>query len=451
MTGTIPTVAVVGRQNVGKSTLVNRLFGRRATIAHDTPGVTRDRVELEATWRGRRFGLVDTAGFLPGARGLEALAGEQAALAARTADVIVLVVDVTTGITEDDARLARRLRREEAPVVVVANKADSPHDEADVSSFVSLGLGEPVPVSALHGRGAGDLLDRLVALLPESQEPDGTLEEPRFAIVGRPNVGKSSLFNRLLGEERSVVSDVPGTTRDSVDSFVTWPDLVAGGGRVRFVDTAGMRRGSSVRSVEYYSFLRASEAIDRAHVAIVVIDAADGLTSEDKRIVRRVIDAGRALLVAANKWDLVEDKDRVFKTLGTELGPFADAHAVRVSALQGQGVHRLPPLLVDLHDRWSLRASTSKVNDILQRAQRERPTPRAAGTLHYATQVGAGPPTFVIFGGAREPDGSYRRYLENRLRRELSLAGVPIRIRFRARRTGRRSERPSGRSGGASR
>ena len=437
--GAIPKIAVVGRQNVGKSTLVNRLFGRRATIAHDTPGVTRDRVELEATWRGRRFGLVDTAGFLPDARGVEALAGEQAERATRSADLIVLVVDVATGITEDDARLARRLRRAEAPVIVAANKADSPRDEADAASFASLGLGEPIAVSALHGRGAGDLLDRLVALLPETSEPDDVPEEPRFAIVGRPNVGKSSLFNRLLGEERSVVSDVSGTTRDSVDSLVGWPELLPGGGRVRFVDTAGMRRGRSVRSVEYYSFLRASEAIDRAHVVILTIDAADGFTSEDKRIARRVIEAGRGLLVAANRWDLVEDKDRAFKTLATELRPFANARAVRVSAIHGQGVHRLPAVLVDLHDRWSLRASTSKVNDIVQAAQRERPTPRAAGTLHYATQVGTGPPTFVIFGGGREPDAAYRRYLEHRLRGALSLEGVPVRLRFRRRTTGRPS------------
>jgi GTP-binding protein len=439
----IPTIALVGRQNVGKSTLVNRLFGRRAAIAHDTPGVTRDRLELEATWRGRRFGLVDTAGFLPNAAGVEALAGEQAERATRTADLLVLVVDVTTGITEDDARLAGRLRRAEAPVIVAANKADSPGDDADAASFVSLGLGEPMAVSALHGRGAGDLLDRLVALLPETSEPDEVADEPRFAIVGRPNVGKSRLFNRLLGEERSVVSDVPGTTRDSVDSLVAWPDLLTGAGRVRFVDTAGMRRGRSVRSVEYYSFLRASEAIDRAHVAILVIDAADGFTSEDRRIARRVIEAGRALLVAANKWDLVEHKDRAFKTLGTELRPFAAARAVRVSALHGQGVHRLPAVLVDLHDRWSLRASTSKVNDIVQAAQRERPTPRVAGTLHYATQVAAGPPTFVIFGGGHEPDAAYRRYLEHRLRDALSLDGVPVRLRFRARRTAGRRGRGS--------
>jgi GTPase len=433
--GAVPQIAVVGRQNVGKSTLVNRLFGRRAAIAHDLPGVTRDRLELEATWSGRTFGLVDTAGFLPGAVGVEALAGEQAARAIGSADLVVLVVDVTTGITEDDARLARRLRRLSAPVVVVANKADRPQDEADSPAFVALGLGDPIPVSALHGRGTGELLDRLVALLPEAPQPDERPEELRFAIVGRPNVGKSSLFNRILGHERSVVSEVPGTTRDSVDSIVRWPDLVPGTGEVRFVDTAGMRRGQRVRSIEYYSFLRASEAIDRSHVTVLVIDAAAGWTSEDKRIARRVIDAGRAMLVAANKWDLVEEKDRAFKLLAEELRPFADADAVRVSALRGQGVHRLPPLLVDLHHRWTLRTSTSTVNEIVQGAQRQRPTPRATGTLHYATQVAAGPPTFVLFGGAGEPGPSYRRYLENRLRRDLRLAGVPIRLRFRGRRS----------------
>jgi GTPase len=431
--GVLPRIAVVGRQNVGKSTLVNRLFGRRAAIAHDQPGVTRDRIELETTWAGRRFGLVDTAGFLPGATGVEALAGAQALVATEAADLVVVVVDVTTGITEDDARLARRLRRIAAPVVVTANKADLPRDDAEAAVFGSLGLGDPIPVSALHGRGTGELLDRLVALLPEAAQPDETADEPRFAIVGRPNVGKSSLFNRLLGEERSVVSDVPGTTRDSVDSLVRWPDLVEEPGLVRFVDTAGMRRGQNVRSVEYYSFLRASEAIDRSHVVVLVLDAPDGFTSEDRRIARRVVEAGRAMIVAANKWDLVEGKDRTFKVLGDQMRPFADATAVRVSALQGQGVHRLPPLLVDLHGRWTLRASTSTVNDIVQRAQRERPSPRATGTLHYATQVTSGPPTFVIFGGAREPGPTYRRYLENRLRRELGLAGVPIRLRFRAR------------------
>jgi GTP-binding protein len=437
----IPSIAVIGRQNVGKSTLVNRLFGRRQAIAHDLPGVTRDRLELRAAWRGRRFGLVDTAGYLRGATGIEALAAQQAERATTEADLIVLVVDARTGATEEDAELARRLRKAPVPVLLVANKADSPKDDADVTALYALGLGDPLAVSALHGDGVGDLLDRIVELLPDTPTEAEDLEEPRFAIVGRHNVGKSSLFNRLLGEERSVVSDVPGTTRDSVDSFRTWP----GYGPVRFVDTAGMRRGSRVRSVEYYSFLRAAEAIDRAHVAVLVIDASDGFTGEDKRIASRVMEAGRALFLVGNKWDLVEEKDRTYTDLGAAMRPFANATILPASATTGQGVLRLPPVLMELHQRWTVRAPTSRVNEILHTAQAERPTPRVAGTLHYATQISTGPPTIVVFGGAKPPAPGYRRYLENRFRRELGLDGVPIRLRFRARQRGPRAR---GREGG---
>jgi GTPase len=426
-----PTIAVVGRQNVGKSTLVNRFFGRRQTIADDQPGVTRDRIELEVTWNGRRFGLVDTAGYVPAARGLEARTTAQAERALAAADVVLLVVDVHAGLTEDDAWLARRLRGASVPVLVVANKADSESDTADAARFHGLGLGEPFEVSALLGRGIGDLLDRVVDVLPEGHAEDlrGPSPEPRFVIVGRPNVGKSSLFNRLLGDERSVVSEEPGTTRDAVDSIVEWPGV----GRVRFVDTAGMRRGTKVRGVEYYSFVRATRAIETADVALLVLDAAAGMTGEDKKIANRVIEAGRALVIVANKWDLVEDKDDAFKQLGEQSVPFAGAEVVRSSAVTGRGVRRLPPILMDLDRRWSTRVSTSTMNELLQGAQRERPTPRAAGNLHYVTQVGTGPPTFVIFGGARGPDPAYRRFLENRFRRELDLAGVPIRLRFRSR------------------
>ncbi len=283
-----PAVAVVGRQNVGKSTLVNRLFGSREAIAHEMPGVTRDRVELETTWGGRTLKLIDTGGFAHGAKGIEALVSDQAERAAREADVVLLVVDVQTGPVEEDALLARRLRRADVPVLVVVNKVDTERDESDVPVFLALGLGDPVPVSALHGRGSGDLLDQLVAVLPdeeaeEAEEP----EEPRFAIVGRPNVGKSSLFNRLVGEERSVVFEEAGTTRDAVDALVTWPD-----GPVRFVDTAGFRRPSRVQGVEYYSFLRAERAIERAHVALLVLDASAGVHGRGQAD-RRPGDGGR--------------------------------------------------------------------------------------------------------------------------------------------------------------
>jgi GTPase len=421
-----PKVVVLGRQNVGKSTLVNRLYGRRLAIADDAPGITRDRVEVEALWRGRRFSLVDTAGYLPRARGVDARAAEQAGVAVTEADLILLVVDVQAGVSEDDAALARRLRTSPAPVLVVANKADKNADEADVVAFHRLGLGEPVAVSALHGHGAGDLLDRIVDLVATT---DGGAAEPGS---GRPNVGKSSLFNRLLGRERSVVYEEAGTTRDAVDAVVEWP----GTGTVRFVDTAGMRRGQNVRGVEYYSFLRAAEAIERAHVGVVVIDAAEGFTSEDKRIVNRVVDAGRGFLLVANKWDLVEQRARRYEELREMVGPFAHAPVQRTSAVSGQGVHRLPPVLIDLHRRWNVRVPTAAVNETLQRAQAERPAPRAAGTIRYATQVSAGPPTFVLFGSGRPPDPSYRRFLENRLRADFGFEGVPIRMRFRRRRSG---------------
>lgn len=426
----VPRIAVIGRQNVGKSTLVNRLFGGREAIAHEMAGVTRDRVELETTWRGRRFSLVDTAGYLQEASGVEVLARDQADRAIDQADLIMLVVDARSSITEEDGALARRLRRATVPVLVVANKVDTESEEPGSAAFHALGLGDPFPVSGMHGRAAGDLLDRIVQLLPDApREDDGDdADAPRFALVGRPNVGKSSLFNRMVGHQRSVVFEEAGTTRDAVDAVVQWP-----GGPARFVDTAGMRRRTKVHGVEYFSVVRATQAIERAQVAMVVIDAEQGFTVEDKKIANIVIDAGRALILIANKWDLVEDKDDTYADLTRTVRQFAAAHVMRASAVTGRGVHRLPPVLIDLHVRWSSRVSTSKVNDVIQRAQRERPTPREAGTLHYATQVSTGPPTFVVFGGAGEPDATYRRYIEGRLRRQFHLEGVPVRVRYRPR------------------
>lgn len=347
MTERLPVVALVGRQNVGKSTLANRLFGRREAIAHEMPGVTRDRVEIEAAWGGRRFLLVDTGGYLHRATGVEALVARQAERAAEEADVVLLVVDAQTGVGEEDALLARRLRRATVPVLVVVNKVDTERDEADAAAFARLGLGDPAPVSALHGRGAGDLLDRIVELLPEpGTEPVGAGVPPSFALVGRPNVGKSSLFNRLVGAERSVVWAEAGTTRDAVDAVVEWDT-----GPVRFVDTAGLRRTNRARAVEYYSFLRAERSIERSDATLLVLDATDGFTGEDRRIAAKVIDAGRGLVVVANKWDLVEQRDRTFRALSDELQPFARAEVTRTSALRGTGVSKLPRALLSVHRR----------------------------------------------------------------------------------------------------
>jgi GTPase len=293
----------------------------------------------------------------------------------------------------------------------------------------------------------GELLDRLIHLLPDAPdadeagegqagdgEPDGGRpEEPRFALVGRPNVGKSSLFNRLVGEERAVVFEEAGTTRDSVDALVEWP----GAGRIRFVDTAGMRRAIRVQGVEYYSFVRAGEAIDRADAAAVIFDATEGLTAEDEKIAFRVLEAGKALLLVANKWDLVEDKDRTFKRLTEEATMLGRATVIRSSAVRGQGVTRIPELLLDLRRRWAGRASTSRVNEVLQEAQGAQPPPRSSGTLHYAAQVATRPPSFVIFGGGRAPGPGYRRYIENRFREAFRLDGVPLRMSFRTRTRGR--------------
>jgi GTP-binding protein len=426
----IPTVAVVGRQNVGKSTLVNRLFGAKETIAHELPGVTRDRIEVPVTWRGRRFLVVDTGGYASRAGGIEALVSAQAERAAGTADVVMLVGDAQVGVQEEDLDLARRLRGAGPPVLVTVNKVDSEGLEPEAASFNALGLGEPMPVSALHGRGSGDLLDRLVALLPDSEDEGEVEGEPRLALVGRPNVGKSSLFNRLVGEERSVVYEEAGTTRDAVDALVHFEE-----GDVRFVDTAGLRRPGRMQGVDYYGLVRAVRAIDRADVALLVLDATDGFTSEDKHIAERVMEAGKGLAVAANKWDLLEagSKDEVFKDLAERIKPFARPQLLRTSATHGTGVGRIPAALLGLHASWSRRVPTTRVNEVLQEAQGQRPPPRGTARLLYGTQVSKGPPTFVLFGGAA-PDAGYRRYLENRFRQEFDLQGVPIRLRFRAKR-----------------
>jgi GTP-binding protein len=425
-----PRVAVVGRQNVGKSTLVNRLHGRREAIADEVPGVTRDRLEVEVSWAGRTFLLIDTGGYRSRATGIELLVGEQADRATEEADLILLVTDARTGVTEEDTTLASRLRKVKPPVLLVANKTDSERDDSDTHAFHALGLGEPVPLSALHGRGSGDLLDRIVDLLPPSAAPgliEGVVEgEHRFALVGRPNVGKSSLFNRLVGSDRSVVFEEPGTTRDAVDAIVTWH-----GTKLRFVDTAGFRRPSRAQGIDYYGFLRAVRAIERSQVVALVVDATDGLTAEEKRIAARVMEAGRGLVLVANKWDLVEDKDREFKKLGRLGAPYAGAPVLRTSALRGTGVGKIVPELLKVAEAWKNRAPTAAVNRVIEEAQGERPAPAPAKRFKYATQAQTGPPVFVLFAGP-PPSGSYQRYLERRLREAFGLQGVPIRLRFRS-------------------
>ncbi|HEY3208873.1 MAG TPA: ribosome biogenesis GTPase Der [Actinomycetota bacterium] len=428
----VPKVAVLGRQNVGKSTLVNRLLGRRETIAHEMPGVTRDRLEVTVEWGGRHFTVVDTGGVSKRPSGIQADVARQAALAAQTAGLVLLVVDVTTGITDEDEALARGFRGAPGPVLVVANKVDSDVQEPLAAEFHALGLGEPIAVSALHGRGTGDLLDRILDLIPHEGEPQPE-DEARFSLVGRPNVGKSSLFNRLVKEERAIVHEEPGTTRDAVDSIVR-----IDGRAIRFIDTAGFRAASKARGVEYYGVVRSLRAIDSAHVALLVVDANEGLTGEDKRVAARVGEAGRGLVAALNKWDLIPSEDRSarFVELEEALELFPGTPVVRTSALTGLGVNRLLPSLLSVHKAWAKRVPTAAVNRLLEAAQASYPPPRQAGRILYGTQVGAGPPRFVVFG-AGDPGPPYRRYLENMLRKEFRFEGVPIRLSFRARR-GRR-------------
>lgn len=427
------TVAVVGRPNVGKSTLVNRLAGRRVSIAHETAGVTRDRIEVGTEWGGRSFVLVDTGGFIERARDLQAAVKQQTLDALSSSGLVLLVVDTTTGAQQEDLELARMLRRIPQPVVVVANKADSDQAEAGASEFYALGFGDPVAVSSLHGRRVSELLDRIVELLPEENKPQVQVSA-RFCLVGRPNVGKSSLFNRLVGHERSIVHELAGTTRDAVDTLLTFD-----GQAVQFVDTAGLRRMVKTQGVEYYGLLRAMRAVERSDVALLVVDAPKGLTGEDKRIAAQVVDAGRGLLAALNKWDLVPSEERAgrFDELARQVQLFAGATVLRTSAQTGSGVGRVVPALLTVREAWGRRVSTSEVNQTIQAAVAAYPSKRAR--IRYATQVRAEPPTFVLFGSAL-PEPSYRRYLENAIRRSFDLFGVPIRLSFRTKSPSTRRE-----------
>ncbi len=470
----LPVVAVVGRPNVGKSTLVNRIVGRRVTIVEQSPGVTRDRKALESEWAGREFTLVDTGGWQIGGLALDKLVSAQAERAVREADVVIFVVDVTVGPTAEDTEVGRLLVRAGRPVVLAVNKVDSEARQADIWEFMALGFTAPWPVSALHGRGTGDLLDAVVDQLPPlpdqrrpagaqagrdrdfaidgDDEGDGPGDDYEsggldvhdeggvfsrdgedgpisVAIVGRPNVGKSTLFNRLIGDERSIVHDMPGTTRDTIDTLVETAD-----GPVRFMDTAGMRRHArEAEGAEYYSMVRALKAIDLATLALLVIDAADGVTRQDQRLAERVDAAGNPIVVVLNKWDLLDNeaKEKVRAQVADMLGFVSYAPAMEISAKTGRGAHRLYPALVNAVEAYRKRVPTASLNRALAAAQAAQPAPHGARVL-YATQGATDPPTFTLFTSKQLP-ASYLRYLERSIREHFGFGPTPLKLRARRR------------------
>ena len=442
----LPVLAVVGRPNVGKSTLVNRFLGRREAVVEDVPGVTRDRVAYDASWNGRAFTVVDTGGWDPDADGMAARIAEQAEIAVSAADAVLFVVDATVGATEHDRLVARVLQRAGKPVVLAANKVDDARTESDAAELWNLGLGEPVVVSALHGRGSGDLLDAVLAALPPAPPvADDDIAGPRrVALLGRPNVGKSSLLNRLLGEERVLVDSVAGTTRDPVDSLVE-----LGGATWRFVDTAGLRRRvREAKGAEYYSSVRTIAALEAAEVAVVLLDASVPLTEQDQRVISTVVDAGRALVIALNKWDLV-DEDRRYdleRELLSDLERVQWASRINISARTGRSVDKLAPYLTRALDSWDRRVPTGKLNSWLGEVVARTPPPPRGGKapkVLFATQAGTRPPRFVLFTtGFLEP--AYRRFIERRLREDFGFEGSPIEIGVKVK------EKRSGGRGGRS-
>ena len=441
-----PVVAVVGRPNVGKSTLVNRILGSRQAVVEDVPGVTRDRVTYDATWRGRAFTLVDTGGWEPAVEGSAVLAARvaaQARVAVDAADAVLFVTDAIVGVTDADESVAAVLRRSGKPVVLAANKVDDAPAEAGAHSLWSLGLGEPYAVSALHGRGSGDLLDVILGKLPEvPDEPEDLDGGPRrVALVGRPNVGKSSLLNKLAGQERVLVDEVAGTTRDPVDELIE-----LGGITWRFVDTAGIRRRArEAQGADYFAALRTERALDRAEVAVVLIDASEPLAEQDLRIISMVIEAGRALVIAYNKWDLVgeERREQLDREIDRQLYTARWAPRVNVSAATGWHVDRLVPALQAALAGWETRVPTGRLNAWLSALIAATPPPVRGGKqpkIMFATQAGLRPPHFVLFTSGFLEAG-YRRFVERRLREEFGFAGTPVHLSMRLRE--KRQPRPS--------
>ena len=438
-TAQLPTLAIIGRPNVGKSTLVNRILGRREAVVEDVPGVTRDRVNYEAEWNGRHFLVMDTGGWDTRARGLGGQIAAQAKRALTEADAVLFVLDATVGATDADEEVAKVLQRADVPVLVVANKSDDADTELAAAALWSLGLGEPFPASALHGRRAGDLLDRIVDMLPEKGKGLGREGGPRrVALLGRPNVGKSSLLNKLAGGERVVVDSVAGTTVDPVDELVdikgTW---------WWFVDTAGVRRKAKQSAGhEYYATLRTQAALERAEVAIVLIDASEPLSEQDVRILAMAVEAGRAMVIAFNKWDLVDEDRRRYldREIDRDLNMVTWAPRVNVSALTGRHMDKLTSALEESLQGWETRVSTGRLNKFFADLTAAHPHPVRGGKqprILFGTQVGIGPPSFALFTTGFLEAG-YRRFIERRLREEFGFTGSPIRIMMRVREKRRR-------------
>ncbi|GGR59938.1 ribosome biogenesis GTPase Der [Streptomyces roseolus] len=434
--GPLPVLAVVGRPNVGKSTLVNRIIGRREAVVEDKPGVTRDRVTYEAEWAGRRFKVVDTGGWEQDVLGIDASVATQAEYAIEAADACLFVVDATVGATDTDEAVVRLLRRAGKPVVLAANKVDGQSGEADAAMLWSLGLGEPFPVSSLHGRGTGDLLDEVLRKLPEA--PEQTFGKAiggprRIALIGRPNVGKSSLLNKVAGEDRVVVNELAGTTRDPVDELIE-----LGGTTWKFVDTAGIRKKVHLQAgADYYASLRTAAAVEKAEVAVILIDTTDQISVQDQRIITMAVESGRAIVIAYNKWDELDEERRYYleREIETEMQQVSWAPRVNVSAKTGRHMEKLVPAIETALAGWETRVPTGRLNAFLGELVAAHPHPVRGGKqprILFGTQAGTKPPRFVLFASGFLEAG-YRRFIERRLREEFGFEGTPIHISVRVR------------------
>jgi GTPase len=428
-----PSVVIVGRPNVGKSTWFNRVIGEQAAIVEDRPGITRDRHRRMAQWLGVDFWIIDTGGWMPAGSELDEKVSRQVEEAVREANLVLFMVDASVGVTDEDELIATWLRRTKVPVLLVANKTDNDRREQEKWEFLSLGFGEPHSVSALHGRRSGDFLDEVIALIPHVEPEEEEIEAikpegvPRVALVGRPNVGKSTLFNRLVGAERSVVHDMPGTTRDAIDTLVETED-----GPLVFIDTAGMRRRSRIDdSAEYYSLVRALKAIDGADIAMLIIDATVGVTSQDQRLAERIDVAGCPILIVLNKWELIQSEERrqVEADLARLLYFIDDAPVLKMSALTGMGVHKLRPVLQDAIEQYHRKIPTRDVNRVIAAAQQKQPAGGGARVL-FAVQGANDPPTFTLFVNRDLPQ-PYIRYLERSIREAFEFGSTPLKLRVR--------------------